>query len=267
MKFDYSIHYKRFHDGSEADVNRMKAWLCTYLQADLPPDRSTPILDIGCGFGFALHALRELNYSDARGLETSNEQAQFARTAGFPVDVVEDSADYLRRHPQTFGAILLMDVLEHLPPGGQLEFLEALRNALLPNGRVILTVPNANAQLASRWRYIDFTHHASFTEHSLFFALRSAGFGEIRMDNSKGLGPFPKGWWKREQKHAVRKWLVRWMWLQVFKAEVPPGETLDGVCFELNLKALAFNNHVLPSVDDPGRASHSDPGSGGANGV
>ena len=242
MTCDYSIHYNRFHDGGEADVMRMKRWLCIYLQDDLPLDATTPILDVGCGFGFALHALRELKFSDVRGLEVSKEQAAIAVRAGFHVDVVEDSREYLGRHRGAFGAILLMDVLEHIPPPEQIPFLRVLREALLPGGRVILTVPNANSVLASRWRYIDFTHHASFTEHSLFFVLKNAGFDGIRMDNSKGLGPFPHGWWKRAQRDTLRKWLVRFAWSQVFKAELHTSEKLDDLCFELNLKAIAFND-------------------------
>ena len=133
-------------------------------------------------------------------------------------------------------------MLEHVPVAAQIELLRTIRGALRPGGRLILTVPNANSPLASRWRYIDFTHHVSFTEHSLSFVLRNASFGAIKMDNSKGLGAFPRRWWERNQRDAVRKWLVRWAWLQVFKAELHPTENFADICFELNLKAVAFND-------------------------
>jgi SAM-dependent methyltransferase len=244
MSFDYSIHYRRFHDGSADDIERMKEWLVAFLRDDLPSDRSVPVLDIGCGVGFALHALRTMDFENIRGIETSAEQADIARSAGFTVDVVEDTAGFLADNPQTFGTILLMDVLEHIPILEQIPTIRMIRRALRPDGRVIITVPNANATLASRWRYIDFTHHCSFTEHSLYFVLRNAGFCDVRMDNHKGIGRFPSQWWKRSERRALRKWLTRFAWLQVFKAELPDGETLDDVCFELNLKAIAFNSGV-----------------------
>ncbi|MBC8164881.1 MAG: class I SAM-dependent methyltransferase [Bryobacteraceae bacterium] len=212
------------------------------MKDDLPADRSGPALDVGCGFGFALRALRASGFSDVRGVEISEQQAEIARRGGFEVAVVSDTAAWLREHQGEFGLILLLDVLEHVPVPGQIDLVRAIRKALRPGGRLIVTVPNANSPLAARWRYIDFTHCGSFTEHSLFFVLCNGGFGKITMDNSKGLGAFPRRWWKLEQRGAVRKWLVRFAWLQVFKAELQESENLDDLCFELNLKAVALND-------------------------
>ena len=246
MICDYSIHYQRFHNDTETHAREMAEWLGIYLKGDLPEDRSLPALDVGCGFGFALRALRESGFSDVQGIEVSEHQAEIARRGGFEVPVVADSAAYLRKHRGCFGLILLLDVLEHVPVPAQIELARAIREALRPSGRVIVTVPNANSPLAARWRYIDFTHYSSFTEHSLFFVLSNAGFGKIKMDNNQGIGAFPKRWWQREQRDALRRWLVRFAWLQVFKSELHPTEKLSDICFELNLKAVAFNDSVVP---------------------
>lgn len=245
MTSDYSIHYQRFHDDSETHAMEMAEWLGIYLKDDLPEDRSLPVLDVGCGFGFALRALRASGFSDVRGIEISAQQAEIARRGGFEVPVVSDTTAYLQENRGRFGLILLLDVLEHVPVPAQMNLARALREALRPGGRLILTVPNANSPLAARWRYIDFTHYSSFTEHSLFFVLSNAGFGKIKMDNSQGIGAFPKRWWQREQRDALRKWLVRFAWLQVFKAELHPREKLGDICFELNLKAVAFNESAV----------------------
>ena len=103
----------------------------------------------------------------------------------------------------------------------------------------MLTVPNANSILASRWLYNDYTHYSSFTEHSLAFVLKNACFANIWLDNAKGVGPFPK-WALRKRRHwgLLRKWLVRWCWLQVFKAE-QGYEPIENICFELNITAVA----------------------------
>lgn len=242
MTFDYSIHYKRFHEDSELHAIAMSEWLRCYLKEDILPDRTTPVLDFGCGFGFALRALKMEGFSNLEGVEISSDQAEIARRAGFNVTVTTDTNAFLRENRSRFGMILLLDVLEHVPIYAQIELLVALREALKAEGRIIVTVPNANSPLACRWRYIDFTHYCSFTEHSLFFVLKNAGFGVIQMDNSKGIGAFPRRWWQRGQRGALRKWLVRFAWLQVFKAELHPNENLNPVCFELNLKAVAINN-------------------------
>ena len=247
MVSDYSIHYQRFHDDSEAHAIEMAEWLGVYLKGDLPEDRSSPALDVGCGFGFALRALRASGFSDVRGIEISEQQAAIARRGGFEVPVVSDTTEYLYGHRQEFGLILLLDVLEHFPVPAQIDLVRAIREALRPGGSLIVTVPNANSPLAARWRYIDFTHYCSFTEHSLFFVLRNAGFGKIRMDNSKGVGSLPRRWWRRDQRNALRKWLVRYAWSQVFKAELHPSEKLDDISFELNLKAVAINDPTVSS--------------------
>ena len=60
-------------------------------------------------------------------------------------------------------------------------FVTSMREALSDEANLICTVSNANASLAARWRYIDWTHTTSFTEHSLDFLLHNAGFRNIRI--------------------------------------------------------------------------------------
>lgn len=241
MEVDYSLHYREFHDESDEHATKMADWLCAYLGPELSVDRATTVLDVGCGFGFALRALRKLGFMNIRGVETSAQQAKVAKNAGFTVSVVDDSIAYLKGVKSSFGIILLLDVLEHIPEPLQIELARCVREALMPDGKVILTVPNANSPLAARWRYIDFTHHCSFTEHSLTFVLASAGFSEIRVDNSKGIGRPPVQLWRRDQREALRRWLVRFLWSQVYAAELPSDQKLDKISFESNLKAIAFN--------------------------
>lgn len=237
--YDYSVYYSRFHDESEAHAERMRRVFVDTLETHLPDDRAAAILDIGCGYGFALRAARSLGYTNLLGLEASAQQADRARSAGFQVESSADSIEWLSARQDKFDCILLLDVIEHIPRARQIEFLRAVHRALRAGGRLVLTTPNANAILAARWLYNDYTHHSSFTEHSLDFVLRNAAFDRIWLDASKGIGRFPRRIWRRSAWPAIRKWIVRWCWLQVFKAEVP-WERIDEICFELNLKAVAF---------------------------
>ena len=238
-RYDYSIYYARFHDDTEEHALAMERHFTEVLAGTLPEERSAAVLDVGCGYGFALRALRSLGYGAIRGVEASPEQAERARRWGLPVDVTGDTQAWLAAHAGTFDCILLLDVLEHVPKDDQIGLLRAIRGALRPGGRLVVTTPNASAILASRWLYNDYTHHASFTEHSLHFVLANGGFERIRLDASKGLGRFPRRLWRRSAWPAVRRWIVRWCWLQVFKAELP-WEKIDEISFELNLKAVAY---------------------------
>jgi SAM-dependent methyltransferase len=240
--FDYSLHYRRWHNETEEHAAQMAILLVQQIKPHLHLPTSARILDVGCGFGFALGALRQLGYQNTVGLELSSEQAAVCRAAGHNVEVTQDSVEWLNKHLAEFDFIILFDVLEHLPVGIQIDFLRAIHGALRSGGQLLLTVPNANAILSARWRYIDYTHYSSFTEHSLNFVLRNAGFENIWMDATKGIGRFPRRIWRRSSWPAIRKWVVRWCWLQVFKAE-QSYENIDEISFELNITAVA-TKHV-----------------------
>ncbi len=239
-EYDYSIYYKRFHDDSEAHAVAMSEYILSVIAPHIPSDPKVPTLDIGCGFGFALRALRTRGFSNLQGLESSAQQAKRCTESGFKVTVVDGdkTIEWIDKHEGQFGLVLLLDVLEHVPAENQISLLRSIYRSLAPAGRLIVTVPNANSLLAARWRYNDYTHFSSFTEHSLYFVLKNAAFNQIDIDSEKGLNGMPKRFWKPQWKQAFRRWLVRWCWLQVFKAELP-WERLDRISFELNLKAVA----------------------------
>lgn len=237
--YDYSIYYRNWHDGSPEQHQKMASYKADQIRDHLKLPLDARILDVGCGFGFALGGLRILGYQNISGVEQSPQQAAAAREAGFDVEVTDDTIAWLKTKPASFDGIILFDVLEHVPASVQIDFVRAIDIALRPGGKLMLTVPNANSILASRWLYNDYTHFTSFTEYSLAFVLKNAGFTNIWLDNAKGIGPFPK-WALRKRRHwpIVRKWLVRWCWLQVFIAE-QPNEPIENICFELNLTAVA----------------------------
>jgi SAM-dependent methyltransferase len=236
--YDYSIYYSQFHEKSDEHAEKMAAWTADLLAPHVPSDLSINVLDVGCGFGFALRAVRKLGFTNVAGIEISAQQAAVASAAGFAVEVTEDTEGFLKSRPASYGFIMLMDVLEHIPVEKQIDLLKAIHNALIPGGRLFVSVPNANAMLASRWRYNDFTHYSSFTEHSLDFVMKNAGFSGVWIDDTKGIGRLPLSFWRRSSRPRIRKWLVRWAWLQVHKAELS-WMNIDHISFELNLHATA----------------------------
>lgn len=235
---DYTVYYGRFHDCTEEHAEQVAECHARSLKPHLPRDRSAPILDIGCGYGFALRALRNLGYTNIAGLEASPRQAEQCRKAGFSVAIVEDTAAWLQAHQEQYSFILLMDVLEHIPVASQVQFSRAMYCSLGSNGRAFVTVPNANSIIASRWRYNDYTHYSSFTEHSLFFVLRNAGFPNISISRDKGICRPSMRLWESEARNTWRRMVVRWLWLQVYRAELSRDQIKD-ISLDLNLTALA----------------------------
>jgi len=240
-QLDYSLHYRAFHDETPEHAAMMAEYHRKMIQAYLPKASELPVLDIGCGMGFALQALIGVGFPEAIGIDIDRGQIESCRRRGFTAEQISDSAAYLRARPETFELITLLDVLEHVPVAGQIPLMQAVHTALRPGGRVIVQVPNANAALAARWRYIDFTHTSSFTEHSLAFVFRAAGFERFDIPGDGVLGRPPVKLWTRVARQGLRRWLVRWMWRQVLLAHlegvdirtIPIGLNMIGIGYKL----------------------------------
>lgn len=201
MNFDYSIYYKIFHREDKEYFEQMVrayTWLERYI-----PKKEAKILDVGCGFGFAIYALKKLGYKNVRGIDIAPEMVKVGKKLGLEIELVEDSIAYLSNFPENFDVILAFDVLEHVPKDKQLDFVRALYNALKRPGTLILTTPNANARFACRYRYSDWTHTISFTEHSITFLLKNAGFEQIKI-NETGFT------WKNPIRLLIRKFVRFW---------------------------------------------------------
>lgn len=239
VSYDYSIHYRTWHNESEAHVADMTKYYQGVLGTHLPTPHGKRLLDVGCGMGLALRAMKDYGFDWVHGIDVSPEQIAACRRLGESCELVEDTHAYLSNCQERYDVVLLLDVLEHIPVGEQIEVMRALLSVIEPGGRVIITVPNATSPLAARWRYIDFTHHSSFTEHSLRFVLLNAGFSPVEIP---GQGPLKRPslrFWKRGFRPALAKWLVRYFWRLALMTEIPQ-EHIDEISLELNLIAVAY---------------------------
>ena len=176
MNWDYSRHYERFHPDTPEHDHALQWLLGRWLDPHLPAQRNAPVLDVGCGRGYALEMLRARGFSAIEGIDRDPGQVNFARGRGLPVSLVSDSAAYLRERPGTFRLMLLMDVLEHLGADSRSELLDAMHAAGASGCRLCCTVPNAASPMASYWRHIDYTHQTLFTVESLEYLLTSCGW-------------------------------------------------------------------------------------------
>lgn len=149
--------------------NRLIFGIIRKLTSELSPGYR--VLEVGCGTGNVLRVLRQA-CPDATvvGMELWFEGLQFAneRSAG---PLVQGD---VRNCPfgKPFDLIGMFDVLEHIPQEN--ETLLALRQALAPGGRLILTVP-AHQYL---WSYFDeAAHHCRrYSSQEIRARLVDAGF-------------------------------------------------------------------------------------------
>lgn len=178
-KIDYTRHYRHWHSDDFSHAAHMVSFYNTWIALYFPTDKDQSILDIGCGMGFLLLALKDSGYQNTKGIDIDEGQVRSCQNKALCVELVEDTIAYLLAHPANYDVITAFDTLEHIPPDSQINFLEAVHAALKPSGRFLCTVPNASSILGLRNRYIDYTHHVVFTEISLDFILYNAGFRNI----------------------------------------------------------------------------------------
>jgi SAM-dependent methyltransferase len=129
------------------------------------------VLEVGCGTGNILRALRQAcPDGNVVGLELWLEGLRFAQQRSTALLVQGD----VRHSPfgRPFELIGMFDVLEHIPE--EVETLVALREALAPGGRLMLTVP-AHQYL---WSYFDQAaqHCRRYSPRQIRDRLTEAGF-------------------------------------------------------------------------------------------
>lgn len=180
---DYAVYYTAVNDLSDRSyetTSRLYGRLLRSVFDELP--RDAEILDVGCGAGFLVNALKTRGFERVQGVDACATLVEVARSRGLSCTVVPE--DYVERessgHADRYRAIFLLDVLEHIPVARQIGFLAGLRQLIRRDGVLILSVPNATSTLAPRWRYNDWTHTSAFTEHSLSFVLTAASFDRVK---------------------------------------------------------------------------------------
>lgn len=173
----YTEDFYRFqNDLSDEGLERMASAAGQSLVPLLPFEKDLPILEIGTGGGGFLTASRRAGFTNVSGLDVSAQQIEFCRRLGFSAVECVSGVDYLERPGQSFAAIVMADVLEHLTKAEALRIPGLAFRRLLPGGRLIIRVPNLSNPLNLRTRYADLTHEVGFTLESLAQLLRNADF-------------------------------------------------------------------------------------------
>ncbi len=135
----------RAHFEVVADVDQRHWWflarrkiLRDVLACVVPPDRSSTVIDVGCGTGANIAALA--SQYRCIGIDTSADAITFAQQRFPDVQFICGYAPAdLGEAPAQAKAMLLMDVLEHVKDDR--EVFEPLARSLQPGAIMLVTVP------------------------------------------------------------------------------------------------------------------------------
>ncbi|MFQ5854079.1 MAG: class I SAM-dependent methyltransferase [Anaerolineae bacterium] len=173
----------------------VRRWLrrrrAQWSAAGQPPGRA---LEIGCGDGWMLNALRQAGW-EVVGTERSEESAARPRNLG--LDVRVGNVDRCGFPAASFDLVILWHALEHLDD--PLATLIEARRIMCPTGRLVVAVPNADSWQARvagrRWVHLDVPRHLyHFGPETLAATLERAGFS-LETWSFSSLTYECRGWW------------------------------------------------------------------------
>ena len=149
-------------------------------------------LEIGCAYGYFLDEARQRGWQ-VRGVEPSAHAAREARSR-FGLEVSEQQFTELPAEPGSLDAVVLWDVIEHLP--NPRETLEAAWAWLRPGGLVAISTGDVDS-LSARLHGRDWSlmtppwHQFYFSRQTMRRMLREVGFDVVRVggDGSVAVDP------------------------------------------------------------------------------
>jgi SAM-dependent methyltransferase len=112
-------------------------------------DRSSRVLDVGCGTGRNLELLRTLGFTRVRGVDRNRALVAQNRARGFDCVTVED----LESDSTQYDLLVMSHIIEHFDHEELLTFLESYLKRLRTGGRLLIVTP-----LPSQAFYNDFDH-------------------------------------------------------------------------------------------------------------
>jgi O-antigen chain-terminating methyltransferase len=168
--------YLRFENrfrGTPEDVRRRQAAYLPLFSAQ------GPVLDLGCGRGEFLEALRDAGRPGS-GVDLNAGMVALCRDKG--LDVVQgDLLDTLAAEPDgSLGGVFAAQVIEHLPPARLRRLADLALAKLSAGGALVLETINPLSVFALVQIYfLDPTHRAPVHPEALRFLLETSGFGEV----------------------------------------------------------------------------------------
>jgi SAM-dependent methyltransferase len=150
----------------------------------LPPEPKRAMLEIGCGFGFALHFARQQRGWIVRGVDPSPIAAEGRRVLG--LDIRSAYLTATSDWEDVYDVILASEVVEHLPLAGSV--LGTLRACLSPAGVLVLTTPDAACvnpatDLGTLIPALSPGYHLTiYSATGLEHELRAAGFASVKIE-------------------------------------------------------------------------------------
>jgi SAM-dependent methyltransferase len=169
--------YRGFEDIFRGDEDHVRGTQEAYLDRFAAADW---VLDLGCGRGEFLDALRERGIA-ARGIDLDETMVARCREKGHDVELADASTALVALDDGSLPGAFAAQVVEHLDNPQLTELLALLHRKLTPGGIAVLETVNPHNPAALKAFWTDTTHHHPLFPEVLLAHCRLAGFdmGEV----------------------------------------------------------------------------------------
>ncbi len=227
------VTYVAFEDQFRGSDETIRERLRTYVPIFAG---ASDVLDVGCGRGELLAALKEAGIS-ARGVDTNGEMAAIARERGLAADQ-GDALTYLASQPdESIGGLIATQVVEHLEPPYLIRLLDTASRKLRPRAPIVLETINPACWLAFFSSYIrDLTHVRPIHPETLQFLLRAHGFERVEI---RYAAPVP----------AHMKMQTIDLPAEILGSDAPSAVAASRIAHALNANAVVLNNLMFTHLD------------------
>jgi len=156
--------------------------VCFYralLKQYLPSDKNVRILDLPCGEGRMVYALKTMGYNNVLGYDIDKKRLETGQKLNLPLKESYVFDVLQRSENDSIVCIFSTDFLEHMEKNDVIRFLELAHHKIAHGGKMIIRTPCADSPFGSQHIYNDFTHKWAATSGVLRQLLLAAGFSSI----------------------------------------------------------------------------------------
>jgi 2-polyprenyl-3-methyl-5-hydroxy-6-metoxy-1,4-benzoquinol methylase len=146
-----------------------------YYRQHLPSSLDARILELGSGLGNNLAALRQLGYSQVRGVELCEGSVGTCIENGLDA-IHDDIVHYLDNDASKYDVVILHHVLEHFTREEGMALLIQIKKHINPQGILLVAVPNGWNLFGCGGLTNDFTHELIYSRSSLTTMLTMCGY-------------------------------------------------------------------------------------------
>ena len=149
---------------------------------------AAPVLDLGCGRGELLEALRDAGI-EARGADSDPAMVAACRRLGLAVEESDAVSALHAAAPGSLGGVAAVHLVEHLPAAVWMQLVEAAAAALRTGGLLLVETPNPESlRVGAGLFWTDPTHRVPVHADALAFVAKAVG---LEVVETRRLHPFP----------------------------------------------------------------------------